>query len=323
MGVSRHRSGTPDANCFSCPASITGTLPAAETSSGESSHGLRDRRSHPYALRGTASMNHSTLWITTAAILCTTLTAQGTHEICRCREYGNELTRRTGPSYHTRPTAGVRFPGISVRGLSETDCRNGFCDVDSRYPQTGCDDEFCEVGFRHQDHGTNSFPYVSERSRRNGPQRRLSDPFRPASSREQRRPAPDRRDYRLDRPQYQPADFEARRRETRRVSWNTNIRHAVDQAAWGRRQILVQVSASWCSHCQRMKNETYTDPELVNLINERFVAVAIDADQQREFVERMEIRSLPTTLIVGSDLRVLSRLQGFQSSGQLLQALSR
>lgn len=72
-----------------------------------------------------------------------------------------------------------------------------------------------------------------------------------------------------------------------------------------------------------MKNETYTDPELVNLINERFVAVAIDADQQREFVERMEIRSLPTTLIVGSDLRVLSRLQGFQSSGQLLQALSR
>ena len=321
MGVSRHRSGTPDANCFSCPASITGTLPAAETSYGESSYGLRDRRPHPNAIERNRLMNHSTLLITTAAILSTNLTTLAAHETCCSCEH--DLAGRTDRSCHARPTADGCFPGFPDRGLSETDCRNGFCDVDSRYPQTGCDGEFCEVGFRHQDHGTNSFPYVSERSRRNGPQRRLSDPFRPASSRQQRLPAPDRRDYRLDRPQYQPADFEARRRETRRVSWNTNIRHAVDQAAWGRRQILVQVSASWCSHCQRMKNETYTDPELVNLINERFVAVAIDADQQREFVERMEIRSLPTTLIVGSDLRVLSRLQGFQSSGQLLQALSR
>lgn len=59
------------------------------------------------------------------------------------------------------------------------------------------------------------------------------------------------------------------------------------------------------------------------MINDRFVAVEVDADEQRQFIEEMQIQSLPTTLVVSPDLRILKRVQGFQSAGQMLQMLSR
>lgn len=94
-------------------------------------------------------------------------------------------------------------------------------------------------------------------------------------------------------------------------------------AARDNRPILVQVTAPWCPHCERMKEVTWTDPQLVQLVGERFVAIEVNADEQRDFIDRMGIQSLPTTLVVGSDLQVLDRLQGFQSADQLLQTLSR
>jgi thioredoxin-like negative regulator of GroEL len=72
-----------------------------------------------------------------------------------------------------------------------------------------------------------------------------------------------------------------------------------------------------------MKEKTYTHRELTSLINERFVAISVDADQQRDFIKQMGIQSLPTTLIVAPDLQVLKRLEGFQSANQLMQVMSR
>ena len=122
---------------------------------------------------------------------------------------------------------------------------------------------------------------------------------------------------------FQPTSYESSRTGSQAINWNPNIRNAVNQAAQQKRPILVQVSARWCPQCIRMKEETYTNRKLTSLISERFVAISVDADQQRDFIEQMGIQSLPTTLIVASDLQVLNRLEGFQSADQLLQLLSR
>jgi len=109
----------------------------------------------------------------------------------------------------------------------------------------------------------------------------------------------------------------------RGISWQSNIQGAVDKAKQAGLPLLIQVSAEWCPHCVRMKRETFADPQLSNIINQRFVAVEVDADRQRDFIKQMGIQSLPTTLVVAPDLRILDRLQGFQSADQLMKVLSR
>jgi len=72
-----------------------------------------------------------------------------------------------------------------------------------------------------------------------------------------------------------------------------------------------------------MKQESWTDPQLMGLVSQQYVAVEVNADEQRDFIRQMRIQSLPTTLIVAPDLKILNRAKGFQSAQQLLQLMSR
>ena len=73
-----------------------------------------------------------------------------------------------------------------------------------------------------------------------------------------------------------------------------------------------------------MKNETFTDARLIqNLNSAGYLPVRLDADANRELVQRIGVTSLPTTLIVSPDLRIQERLSGFRSAEQLAQSLRR
>jgi hypothetical protein len=46
------------------------------------------------------------------------------------------------------------------------------------------------------------------------------------------------------------------------------------------RPILIDVGAVWCHWCHAMDQTTYADPEVANLINQHFVPIKVDSDQQ-------------------------------------------
>ena len=213
-----------------------------------------------------------------------------------------------------RPASAVRLDDpFSVRlrdrccQNSET-CRDGECCVDGQcrsLDRSDCPDGFCEPDATAQ----HRFPYMSERS---AADRRLADPFRPTD-----------RDIRREDVRFVPTRYRSPRLSAGDVQWETDLREAAALARNTRRPLLVQVSAEWCTHCERMKADTYTDTRIRRLLSENFIPVAVDADDQREFMQQMGIRSLPTTLIVAPDLKILERLQGFQSANSLLSAVSR
>ena len=268
-------------------------------------------------------MTKSALFLTAGVILCTSVAVRGQQDSCRCDESGCELNRPPGGSCRQRMAGGDRDRTRREFNRQGGHCADGRCDLNSADPQSGCHDGNCRIDSRHQDRRSGSFPYVAERPGTSDRSRRLDNPFRPASRNHRGSRDSDRWDLNQIPTRFQPTSFESRGPAPRTISWNTNIKRAAELAAQENRPILVQVSAPWCPHCQRMKSETYTNRNLTNLINERFVAIAVNADEQRDFVGQMGIQSLPTTLIVGSDLRVLNRLQGFQSAEQLMQTLSR
>ncbi len=259
-------------------------------------------------------MMKPTLLLLVAAAVNPTASALDTNARLRCDEFGCRIDEHARANYGQQRSAAdccqgnctCTHPGQAcVEGEC---CLNGQChpelsnrsygDRDSRYRQ--------EAGTRHD------FLYRSERA--SGGDRRLANPFRPAryesgNSRVDRRPI--------------PTSFETRRPVSQSISWQSSIQGAVDDAKRAGLPLLIQVSAEWCPHCVRMERETYTDPRLTSAISQRYVAVSVDADQQRKFIQQMGIQSLPTTLVVAPDLRILDRLQGYQTANQILQALTR
>lgn len=242
---------------------------------------------------------------------------------CHQSTLGCDLSRCSKSSDQLRLATNDRpgYPPLS--GYQDPYCKDGQCNINFGKPRNNCDTENCEIGLRHENHGSGSFPYVSEREVATGRTRRLDERLKPEY---QTSPSNSNRERRESHPvsnRYRPTGFEMQGAIARTISWNTDIRRAANLANQENRPILIQISAPWCSHCERMKNETYTDPNLMDLISQRFVAIAVNADDQKDFVRQMGIQSLPTTLIVAPDLRILNRRHGFQSAQQLMQTLSR
>jgi len=107
------------------------------------------------------------------------------------------------------------------------------------------------------------------------------------------------------------------------IPWLSNYETALEQSRRSGRPVLVKVSATWCGACKQMNSETFTNAGVIRDISTAFIPVEIDADVDRKLIEQMGVRSLPSLLVIMPDLRIVERLEGFQTPQQLSASLLR
>lgn len=64
-----------------------------------------------------------------------------------------------------------------------------------------------------------------------------------------------------------------------KISW-TEPTLSAEQLASGGKPVFLFVSTDWCTFCKKMKAETFVDPFVQDLLNERFVNIIIDPEKQ-------------------------------------------
>jgi len=107
------------------------------------------------------------------------------------------------------------------------------------------------------------------------------------------------------------------------IPWQTDVEAALREASQSGQPVLMQFTASWCSYCKRMEKVTWTDPELADRVAKDFVAVLVDADEHKDLLQDLEIRGLPTVLVVSPKLEVIHRISGFQTAEAMQAHLDR
>jgi len=106
------------------------------------------------------------------------------------------------------------------------------------------------------------------------------------------------------------------------IPWLHDINHAAAESVRLNRPMLVNISTAWCGYCRKMRRETFADSGVVSKITDCFVPVKLNADRNRDFIRRMDVRVYPTTLILSSKLDVIKRIDGFRSAVELTHGLS-
>lgn len=79
------------------------------------------------------------------------------------------------------------------------------------------------------------------------------------------------------------------------VAWVPWSGAAFARARDERKPVLLSISVSWCRWCRQMDAESYENPSIATTINERFVAVRVDADERPDVSERYSLGGWPTT----------------------------
>ena len=89
--------------------------------------------------------------------------------------------------------------------------------------------------------------------------------------------------------------------------WTEWSPRAFARAEAEKKPVLLSLVTAWSDECAAMDQTTFVAPDVVSLIDERFVAVRVDADRRPDVNERYNLGGWPTTAFLTSRWRPVER----------------
>lgn len=104
------------------------------------------------------------------------------------------------------------------------------------------------------------------------------------------------------------------------------FRHASINRAWSvaqssRLPMLVYVTSENCLFCEKMREETFSKPQIsagISAFTEPFMFNAVEAP---ELAKKLGVRAFPTTLIISPDSKLLHRIEGFVTADEFAETV--
>ncbi len=99
-------------------------------------------------------------------------------------------------------------------------------------------------------------------------------------------------------------------------TWNEALQLAKEEG----KPIFLDISASWCGPCKRLKANTFTDPEVGKLFNAGFINVVVDGEKGEgvHLARKFKIRGYPSLIFVDSDGQLIAQSTGYRTPEQFI-----
>ena len=73
------------------------------------------------------------------------------------------------------------------------------------------------------------------------------------------------------------------------IRWHEWDEEAFAAAQRENKPVLLDIGAVWCHWCHVMDRESYDDPEIAQIVNERFIAIKVDRDERPDIDSRYQV----------------------------------
>ena len=105
------------------------------------------------------------------------------------------------------------------------------------------------------------------------------------------------------------------------ISWAKNLNEALAQAKKENKLVFVDIYADWCGWCKRLEQDVFPQLKIAKLLNDQFIPLRIDSDENRDFSSKFNIQGLPTLLVLDKDGSEAGRVRGYKQADELEKAL--
>jgi uncharacterized protein len=99
--------------------------------------------------------------------------------------------------------------------------------------------------------------------------------------------------------------FSPRPNRASEIAWRQWGEKAFQEAQVADKPILLSISAVWCHWCHVMDETSYSDPEVIRGINDRFIPIRVDNDERPDVNRRYNMGGWPTTAFLTPDGEVV------------------
>jgi len=106
-----------------------------------------------------------------------------------------------------------------------------------------------------------------------------------------------------------------------KIQWDSDINRALGRAKSEGKQVMVDFMASWCGWCKKLDKTTYSDPEVINLVNENFIATKIDGDRRPDLIREYRVPGYPFIVFLSAEGDVVYQYPGYITPEAFIQVL--
>lgn len=100
-------------------------------------------------------------------------------------------------------------------------------------------------------------------------------------------------------------------------SWNEVLALAKKE----NKPVFLDISASWCGYCKRMKANVFTDAEVAKYYNSTFINVAVDGEKGEgiELAKKYGVKGYPTFVFLNPDGSLAYQTSGYHNQEKFLE----
>ncbi|HKC91314.1 MAG TPA: DUF255 domain-containing protein [Candidatus Limnocylindria bacterium] len=95
--------------------------------------------------------------------------------------------------------------------------------------------------------------------------------------------------------------FSPRPNRAGEIGWRPWSEKAFQEAQMADKPVLLAISAVWCHWCHVMDETSYSDAEVIRMINDRYVPIRVDNDERPDVNRRYNMGGWPTTAFLTPD----------------------
>jgi thiol:disulfide interchange protein len=107
------------------------------------------------------------------------------------------------------------------------------------------------------------------------------------------------------------------------IKWHTDVHSALQAAHASHRPVVMFVTAKWCQYCHKLENDTFTNPAIAHKLQNGFVPLWIDADENPKLLEKFKVDMFPAMLVFGPDGKFRERAGGYMSAAETAKMLDK
>mgnify|MGYP002395166942 CR=1 FL=1 len=77
----------------------------------------------------------------------------------------------------------------------------------------------------------------------------------------------------------------------------------------------------WCTYCKIMNQKTFTDDSVIAFLNQNFVPIRVNAEEQRDVAKKYGVSKFPNNWFIGEDKSEIGKRPGFIPAEIMLKML--
>lgn len=98
------------------------------------------------------------------------------------------------------------------------------------------------------------------------------------------------------------------------------FQQAMELAEKENKLIFLDIYATWCGPCKKLKSTTFSNKEVGDFYNQSFINIALDGENGEgvELARKYGVRGYPTLLFIDASGKVVGQTSGYHSPSELI-----